>query len=57
MNILYLMIPISLLLGGSFLAAFIWSVRDGQVDDLETPSYRILEDEEGAERDRSEKQL
>ncbi len=48
MNVLYLMIPISLLLAGGFLAAFIWSVRDGQVDDLETPAHRILEDEEGA---------
>lgn len=56
MNVLYLMIPISLLLGGGFLAAFVWSVRDGQVDDLETPSHRILEDQEGAESDQLEQQ-
>lgn len=47
MNILYLIIPISLLLGGGFLAAFAWSVQNGQNDDLETPALRILEDDDG----------
>lgn len=46
MNVLYLMIPISLFLGISFVMAFVWSVQDGQVDDLETPAHRILEDDE-----------
>lgn len=45
MNILFLMIPISLLLGFSFLAAFVWSVSSGQMDDVETPQHRILNDE------------
>lgn len=47
MNILFLMIPISLILGGGFVAAFVWSVGTGQNDDLETPAYRILDDEDG----------
>jgi cbb3-type cytochrome oxidase maturation protein len=47
MNILYLMIPISLLLGATFLGAFIWSIKDGQIDDTETPSHRMLEDDNG----------
>ncbi len=46
MNILYLMIPLSLLLGGGFLAAFIWTVNSGQVDDLVTPAHRMLDDRE-----------
>ena len=46
MNILYLMIPISLFLGIGFLAFFIWSVRSGQMDDVETPAHRILADDE-----------
>lgn len=50
MNILFLMIPLSLLLGAGFLAAFIWNVRTGQIDDTETPPQRMLEDEEGALR-------
>lgn len=47
MNVLYFMIPISLLLAGGFMAAFVWSVLTGQVDDTATPAYRILDDEEG----------
>ncbi len=46
MNILYLMIPLSLLLGFGFIAGFIWSVRSGQLDDTETPAYRILDEGE-----------
>ena len=42
MNILYVMVPIAILLGISFLVAFIWGVKNGQFDDLETPSHRIL---------------
>jgi cbb3-type cytochrome oxidase maturation protein len=43
----YIALPFALLLALVFLAAFIWSVRSGQMDDLETPAHRILtEDEE-----------
>lgn len=44
MNILLIMIPVSILLGFGFLFGFIWSVRSGQLDDVETPAYRILEE-------------
>jgi cbb3-type cytochrome oxidase maturation protein len=44
MNVLYIMIPISLLMGFGFLAGFVWSVGSGQLDDTETPAHRILED-------------
>ena len=42
MNIVLLLLPVALLLGFGFLAAFIWSASDGQFDDLETPAHRIL---------------
>jgi cbb3-type cytochrome oxidase maturation protein len=42
MSILSLMIPIAILLGGSFLAAFIWATTTGQFDDTITPAHRIL---------------
>jgi cbb3-type cytochrome oxidase maturation protein len=43
----YIALPLALLLALLFLAAFIWSVKAGQMDDLETPAHRILgEDEE-----------
>ena len=40
-NLVYL-IPIALLLGGIGLAAFLWSLRNGQYDDLDGAAMRIL---------------
>jgi len=46
MNIFYLLIGVSLLVALIFLGAFIWAVRTGQFDDNETPSIRILFDDD-----------
>jgi cbb3-type cytochrome oxidase maturation protein len=46
MNIFYLLIGVSLLVALVFLALFIWAVKSGQYDDYETPSYRILFDDD-----------
>jgi len=43
---LYIALPIALLLAVAGLIAFIWSVRSGQLDDLETPALRILGEED-----------
>jgi len=40
------LLPIALLLGLAGLAAFLWSVRAGQYDDLEGAARRILTDDE-----------
>ena len=45
MNILIILIPIALLLGLIGLAAFMWSLRAGQYDDLDGAALRILEEE------------
>lgn len=45
MSILAILIPISLVLLGAAVAAFIWAVRRGQFDDLETPAIDILADD------------
>jgi cbb3-type cytochrome oxidase maturation protein len=45
MSIMYVLIGCSLLMALIFLAAFIWSVRSGQMDDDYTPSVRILFDD------------
>lgn len=46
MNILLLLVPISLVLLGVAIAAFVWAVRRGQFDDLDTPALDILEDDD-----------
>jgi cbb3-type cytochrome oxidase maturation protein len=45
MEVLALLIPVALLLGGIGLAAFFWAVRTDQFDDPEGDSRRILDDE------------
>lgn len=45
MSILLMLIPISLVLLGLAIAAFVWAVRRGQFDDLDTPALDILDDE------------
>ncbi|TDB61121.1 cbb3-type cytochrome oxidase assembly protein CcoS [Arundinibacter roseus] len=45
MSALFILIGFSLLAAVGFLAAFVWSVRDGQFDDDYTPSVRILFDD------------
>jgi len=47
MRILLLMIPISIALLGIAIWAFVWAVRRGQFDDLDTPALDILVDEDG----------
>ena len=45
MNLLLFLIPIALFLGALGLAAFIWSLRNGQYDDLDGAAERILDDD------------
>jgi cbb3-type cytochrome oxidase maturation protein len=47
MNSLVFLIPLALLLGGAALAAFLWSLRSGQYDDLDGAAERIFLDEAG----------
>jgi cbb3-type cytochrome oxidase maturation protein len=51
MNIIYFLVPMALLLGGGFAAAFINSSKRGQFDDLETPAHRMLLDIEPETKD------
>ncbi len=54
MNILLLLIPLSLLLIGVAIALFLWAVRRGQFEDLDTPALDILrEDEHERTRDQA----
>ena len=47
MSVIFLLIPLSMIVAGCFLVAFIWAVRSGQYDDTCTPSLRVLLDEAG----------
>jgi cbb3-type cytochrome oxidase maturation protein len=49
MDILLLLIPLSVVLVFGIGAAFWWSVRSGQFDDLEGPAHRILDDDDASD--------
>jgi len=44
MNTLIFLIPIALFLGALGLAAFLWSLKSGQYDDVEGAAWRVLDD-------------
>jgi cbb3-type cytochrome oxidase maturation protein len=46
MEIIYLLIPLSLLLVGLIVWIFVWAIRSGQYDDMEGPAHRILMDDD-----------
>lgn len=46
MTNLLLLIPIALFLGGLGLAAFLWSLKTGQYDDLDGAAERILHEDD-----------
>ena len=54
MEILYLLIPVSLVLLALIVWILLWAVRSGQYDDLEGPAHRILMDEEKVVDDKTE---
>ena len=45
-DILYLLIPLSLVLVFLIGVVFWWAVDSGQFDDLEGPAHRILQDDD-----------
>jgi cbb3-type cytochrome oxidase maturation protein len=46
MSVIYVVLPLALLLAAAAVGAFIWAVRRGQFDDVETPAIRVLYDDE-----------
>jgi cbb3-type cytochrome oxidase maturation protein len=45
-DILFLLIPISLIIMGIAIWIFLWAIRSGQFEDLEGPAHRILMDDD-----------
>lgn len=50
MTILFLLIPLAVVIGGLAMGAFVWALRDGQFDDLDTPAERLVLDDDSAPR-------
>lgn len=48
MSMLLVLIPLSLLLVGFAVWAFLWAVNSGQFDDLDTPAWEILTESKSA---------
>jgi cbb3-type cytochrome oxidase maturation protein len=46
MEILVILVPLALMLGLAGLAAFLWSLRSGQYDDLDGAAWRAIADDE-----------
>ena len=46
MNVIIILIPIALGLGGLGLLAFMWSLNSGQYEDLDGAATRILGDDD-----------
>ncbi len=45
MSVLFLAVPIALLFAGGAVLAFWLAARQGQFDDLDTPAWRVLQEE------------
>jgi cbb3-type cytochrome oxidase maturation protein len=46
MGSLFILIPISLILGVIAFLLFIWATKSKQFDDVEGPKYRMLDDDD-----------
>jgi cbb3-type cytochrome oxidase maturation protein len=55
MNIIYVLIPLSILLMIIAIAAFFWAVKNDQFDDLDTPALDILDDDDDSPPPESER--
>lgn len=47
---LYIVLPLAILIATAAVIAFVWTVRSGQLDDVDTPPRRILFDDVAPER-------
>lgn len=55
MIILLMLVPLSLMLLAFAIGAFVWAVRKGQFDDMDTPALDILRDDTRPDAPRSAK--
>ena len=46
MSVMFVLLPVALLFAAVAVGVFVWAARAGQFDDLETPSVRILHEDD-----------
>ncbi len=46
MSVLYVVVPLALVIVAIAVGGYLWAVRSGQMDDLETPALRVIRDDE-----------
>lgn len=46
MSVIFIALPAAIALAGAAVLAFVWAVRQGQFDDLDTPSVRMTQDDD-----------
>lgn len=46
MSVLFVVVPLALVIVAIGVCGFLWAVKNGQMDDLETPALRVIRDEE-----------
>lgn len=54
MSIIFVMVMMSALLLGFAIWAFFWAVKNNQFEDLDTPAYSMLDDEDKKRFDEEE---
>ena len=52
MSVIYIALPIALFLAILAVSGFIWSVREGQLDDLDTPAVRMLHEDDEPQKNK-----
>ena len=55
MNIIYVLIPLSIVLMVFAIGFFFWAVRNDQFDDLDTPALDILDEDDRPKPDKPDK--
>lgn len=46
MGVIYIVLPLALLFAATSVIVFMWAVRSGQFDDLDSSAYRAIQDED-----------
>lgn len=49
MEVLVILVPLAIMLGVAGLAAFLWSLKNGQYEDMDGAAWRAIADDEPAE--------